>query len=220
MAEKISVEDEKKLHTIKKHLEELKNFQVLNVDLDNLKNRIVDNLNELTTPLAIFIRDSKVLEEEVLEIIKDPDLAYIYSDPIYHKIEQQIKTSNNRFLMQERINQLMSQFLITVLEEVNNVSKTTAKTEFRPEDRGEPTMSQSEIDELVGKITLFISKWNDYSSSKKIQVLHIMNSWANNKERFTIIEGTIEKISGEKMLSKYREKLAKAQEANVHGQSE
>lgn len=218
MAEKISVEDEKKLHTIKKHLDEIKEKQVLNADLNNLKNRIVDNLSELTTPLAIFIRDSKLLEEEIIEIIKDPDLAHIFNDPLYHKIEQQIKTSNNRFLMQERINQLMSQFLVSVLDEVNNISKSTAQTEFRPEDRGTPTMTQEEINDLVGKVTLLVAKFPEYSSSKKKVLLYTMNKWANNKERFTIIEGTIEKIMGEKnALAKYREELAKAQEDNANG---
>lgn len=219
MAEKINVEDEKNLHTIRNNIDKLKKTQVLNPNLDNLKNNIATTLYELTTPLTIFIREGKITEREILEVIKDPDLAYLYNEPLYHKVEQHISTSHNKFFIQERINQLMSEFLISVVEEVNNFYQSKAQTTFRPEDNSAPSMSQSEIDDLVGKVTVLISKWSDYSNSKQTMLLHLMNQWGNTRERFAIIESVIEKINGEKLLSKYREKLEKSREAEANGQS-
>ena len=203
MSEKISVEEEKKLISIRSYIDKLEKQQVYNENFIEEKEKLVAVLKNSITALGMATQNVKVTETEIMEVFENDLMDDLYED-FKKDVKGYITHSRNRFLLQEQVIQNLANYILTILEGINEVS-TPSKSTISNLDDGEPVMDEEERQELKRRANALILhyKKTDMSGKKKL-VVHRLYTLANTKEKFNIMDDMFLEMVGERLLTKFK----------------
>src|SRR3990167_2895557 len=102
MSEKISVEEEKKLISIRSYIDKLEKQQVYNENFIEEKEKLVAVLKNSITALGMATQNVKVTETEIMEVFENDLMDDLYED-FKKDVKGYITHSMNRFLLQEQV---------------------------------------------------------------------------------------------------------------------
>ena len=101
-----------------------------------------------------------------------------------------------------------------MIEETNVIYQVQSPRKPLPEDSGIPTMTEMQINELRTKTLHIINSYkkSNHSAIKRSLMIRL-NSWADTKERFDMIETIVQEQTGNRLLSELRKDLRDKDEA-------
>jgi len=214
VADKITIEDEKRLITIKDNLDAITKKQVHNPNLEQLKKQMVSSMKSSIVPSVLSIREIKKTKDELLEVLDDEDIKTYFDDPIFLRVKQLMSEYERLFYLQEQVNQSATAFITEMIEETNVIYQVQSPRKPLPEDSGIPTMTETQINELRTKTLHIINSYkkSNHSAIKRSLMIRL-NSWADTKERFDMIETIVQEQTGNRLLSELRKDLRDKDEA-------
>ena len=152
MEKKLNVEEEKKLIAVATYMEQIADKQLGDISLENKKERLTSVITNLIPSLGISKRSMRINEEKIFEKLDDEILDDIYAqDPLYPNVQNYIEASNNFFLQQEQVSNILCEFIIDIIDNVNDILASTQKkrpTSQQPLDYGEPQLTTEQREAL------------------------------------------------------------------------
>jgi len=200
--EKINIEEQQKLITIKSKITAIENKKVFNTIINEKKDRLVAVLATSIPDLALYIRDLKETEHEIFSIIQDDLTDDLYNTVEWEKVKNYIKSSNNRFMKQELIIHTLSDFILESIDIMNDTSAPERKQQFSTLDEGEPKLTEEEREDLKRKAYLNILNYKEAGRAQRRIWIHHFLRIADTKEKFAIIDDIFFEKVGERVLSK------------------
>ena len=208
MEKKLNVEEEKKLIAVATYMEQIADKQLGDISLENKKERLTSVITNLIPSLGISKRSMRINEEKIFEKLDDEILDDIYAqDPLYPNVQNYIEASNNFFLQQEQVSNILCEFIIDIIDNVNDILASTQKkrpTSQQPLDYGEPQLTTEQREALEKNVTSLILYYKHAKDSVKKNIVYKLYGEANTKEKFAIIDNIFEKETGSRELEKYK----------------
>lgn len=213
MEQKLLVEDEQKIISLKNYLDKISSFQIYDQDMERKRDELASVLKHLLTPLGMVIvnlkrSETKINEEFQHELTHD----LIESDPLFKDVEFYLSHSRDLFAQQEKIIQILSSFIVEFLT-ISNVKTPISPAPDSSIDDGTPALSQEEREKLKRIAhTLILSYKEQKSTAKKNTVASRLLHYADTKEKYRIINDIFLDLVGEKVLDKLKKKKFRPKE--------
>ena len=220
--QKMAVDDEKKLITLKNYLKKIGDTQIYNEQIISKRDEVVSVLGHLLTPLGMHIVTLKTLEAEITSVLKDELTDDLYeSDPVFKDVQYYIQNSKDTFALQEKFIQIMSHFIISLISLSNDTTSISHAKESSTDD-GTPTLSEEEREKLKRiAYTLILNYKQQTTPGKKKVLASRLLHFADTKEKYKIINDLFLDLIGERVLDKLKKiKLKEGDKHSADGNQE
>lgn len=208
--EKMNLDDEKKLITIKNFLQKIEEIQISDEELIGKKDMLVAVLKEQITPLGMNISNLKQSEAEIQLVLGAELTSDLYeSDPVFKDIKYYIQNSKDGFHLQEKFIQILAKFILDFLVFSNDKTPISPASHSNIDD-GTPILSEEERERLKRMAhSLILNYKEETSPARKKVVASRLLHFADTKEKYQIINGMFLDLIGEKVLDTIKKKQQK-----------
>lgn len=208
--ERINVDEEKRLITIKNYLQKIDVIQIYDEELIGKRNELVSVLKNLITPLGMNIVSLKKSEVEIESVLGNELTLDLYeSDPVFKDVKYYIENSKTGIHLQEKFIQILSQFILDFLVISNDKTPISSASNSNIDD-GTPTLSEEEREKLKRTAyTLILNYKQQTTPARKKVIASRLLYFADTKEKYKIINDLFLDLVGEKVLDTIKKKQAK-----------
>lgn len=211
MPEKISVEEEKKLISIKSYSDEIEKLNVSQYpSIEDEKVKLVLQLKTLLVPLGKHMQALIKLEDEINQSISHPEMDDLYAlDPVTQLSMLHIQRTKEYDLTKEQAFRAMGDFIINVIDLVNELAiKPKIKTEFLSQE--EEPLKEEEITAIKGNAARRIIYWKQAVAAQKRRIEYqLYEETKTDRQKFAIVNDLFYEHTGEYVLERIKKEKEK-----------
>lgn len=210
MAEqKLGVEEKMQLNTTLSKLDALGKKAVMNNIIMERKNRVIEVIRYSIPDLALNLQSIQKIENEIHELTTDELTDDLYDTVIWEKVKNYIENSNNRFMKQEFMMQLLLDFLIDIFDAINDSVVQRPKQNFSPEIS---TLDEEERQSFKTIMHTKVLYYKEANATRRKIFLHNIMGECDTEEKRLIADDLFFELVGERVLKKHIESKKKKKE--------